>query len=310
VKTVKFTFLFNVRINSQERYFRLIETLNSIPEILDSNFSIRVRGNLKDLNFQSVHSCQFYFGSSWNEWNLDLIEQVAASPSEYYILMQEDHLLEMSKNNFNSLLREVKELSIDYLPLSFHPHYEVFTKELFRKCPSNEIKEKVTFWDLDKHSYSRTNFQNRNYLLNLIGIYKKDLLLRLLLRSRPYYKQFSIQTPFNFERRPNETWFLPIRWAYPHNEVFACIDDDHGLEGYSLISRGKYKSQSTRLIEHHDVYSRNSSINFDRFKKIFASKLSKKIQVLPRNLTYSIEFVFNCRKRRKVVRKLLTNPNS
>jgi 6-phospho-3-hexuloisomerase len=38
---------------------------------------------------------------------------------------------------------------------------------------------------------------------------------------------------------------LPIRFAFPNQELFACIDDDLNTEGYSLVSRGVYKKVGT-----------------------------------------------------------------
>ena len=103
----KFTFVFNVRVNSEERFRRLINVVDGIPKTHRLNFSIRVRGNLKNVYFRLRHPSLLYFGSTWNEWNLDVIEQVLATPSDYYILMQEDHLLKMSRKNFTNLLNEI-----------------------------------------------------------------------------------------------------------------------------------------------------------------------------------------------------------
>jgi hypothetical protein len=303
---VKFTFVFNVRINNEERFRRLIHAVNSIPKIHLLNFSIRIRGNLKNVDFRVRHPSHLYFGSTWKEWNLDVIEQVVATPSDYYILMQEDHMLKMTGENFTDLLNEIEAYSVDYLPLSFHPHYEAFVKDLKRIFPLNRPKKGLSVWDLNKQNYFRSNLKNRNYPLNLIGVYKKELLLRLLTRSRPFYKQYSIQTPFNFEQNPDESWFLPIRWAYPASEVFACVDDDHGIQGYSLISRGEYKSNVERVVEHHDLNPLITLKKFPWFIRFLVNQMPTKIQVLPRNLKYSFEFFLNMGKRRTIVKKLLS----
>jgi len=305
MKPERFTIIFNVRINSDERYRRLMLAIKSIPKIDGLNFSIRIRGSVKNVSFQLRHPSCIYSGSTWNEWNLDVIEQVTASPSNYYILMQEDHLLKMSQMDFTKLLSEVEACSVDYLPLSFHPHYEIFVKELIRNFSPNESKDGLIFWDLDKQNYAKINLKNRNYPLNLVGVYKKELLLRVLIRSRPFYKQYSIQTPFNFERKPKETWFLPIRWAYPIDEVFACIDDDHGIEGYSLMSRGEYKSEIARVVEHHDVIRSNSPEKSNWLKTSLIKWIKTDIQVFTRNIRYSLEFLLAMRKRHTVIKELL-----
>lgn len=306
MKQMRFTLVFNVRIDNDERYRRLVNAVNSIPKIHGLNLSIRIRGSFKDMDYRLMHPSCLYFGSTWNEWNLDVIEQVLASPSDYYILMQEDHLLKMAPVNFTNLLNEIEASSVDYLPLSFYPHYGAFVKDLNKILPLNIPQKELSVWDLDKQNYLRSNLKSRNYPLNLIGIYKKELLLRLLTRLRPFYKQYSIQTPFNFERKPSETWFLPIRWAYPTSEVFACIDDDHGIEGYSLVSRGEYKSSVERVIEHHNLERIISPKKNNLFIRFLLNLMPTQIQVLPRNIKYSLEFFLNSRKRHVVTKKLLT----
>jgi hypothetical protein len=44
---------------------------------------------------------------------------------------------------------------------------------------------------------------------------------------------------------------LPMIWAFPNRELFACTDDDHGIEGYSLASRFGNQEGLSRKIEHH-----------------------------------------------------------
>jgi hypothetical protein len=302
---MKFTVIFNVRINSEERFDRLVLAINSIPKFKDLSFSIRVRGTSKNFNFPPIDQCSFYFGSSWNDWNLDLIEQITRSPTLYYILVQEDHLLNMNQLNFESLLHEIVDSSVDYLPLSFYPHYQNFVNEMSKNYSTTSTGNLI-FWDLDKRSYSRIQVENRNYPLNLLGVYKKELLLKMLTRARPFYKQYSIQTPFNFEINPKENWFLPIRWAYPKSEVFACIDDDHGIKGYSIVSRGEYQSKIKRVVEHHDKLYIDNPRRFNFLLRFFVGFLKTDVLVLPRNIKYSIEYISNFNKRRRIIRQLLS----
>lgn len=294
-----------MRINSLERASRLLSLIENIPKVENSNLSIRVRGNLDNLPLKSKNPNRIYYGTSWNEWNLDLFEQVVESPSAYYILIQEDHKLKVSEEKLKFLLREISNFSIDYLPLSFHPQYKNFVKELSRNCSHGQIEKEFMYWDLSRRCFNNVLPGNRVYPLNLIGVYKKELILRLLRRIRPLYKEFSIQTPYNFERNPRESWYLPIRWAYPQGEIFACIDDDHGIQGYSLISRGEYDSNVKRVVEHHNIKSNTSSIKFNRIKKFLLPRLGTKLPAFLRNLKYSVEFLRNLPRRRSVVKKLL-----
>ena len=51
--------------------------------------------------------------------------------------------------------------------------------------------------------------------------------------------------------------WLPYRIGILKKELFASIDDDLGCKGYSLISRGKYKSLK--------IKSKNKTIKKDKF---------------------------------------------
>ena len=54
-------------------------------------------------------------------------------------------------------------------------------------------------------------------------------------------RKFPKETPFEMEKSPEQVDVLPIVFALPKEEFFACIDDNLGEGGYSLIERGLYK---------------------------------------------------------------------
>jgi hypothetical protein len=126
------------------------------------------------------------------------------------------------------------------------------------------------------------------YLVSLASIFRKDFFKKLLVRDQRklpraltpiIYKLISLvqklgfkfeqrkcfdaidrfffyrlrlfpkETPFDLEKRPHRYDMLPLRTAFPRQELFVCIDDDSVPEphGYSLISRGMYPFAS-RLI--------------------------------------------------------------
>ena len=41
------------------------------------------------------------------------------------------------------------------------------------------------------------------------------------------------KTPFDFEKHHDTHW-LPLRMSIPKFELFACLDDDNSVDGYSL----------------------------------------------------------------------------
>jgi len=67
-------------------------------------------------------------------------------------------------------------------------------------------------------------------------------------------RKYPKETPFEMEKNPERLDILPIRWAVPKQEIFACIDDNIKEQGYSLIERGLYKNSN-------NIIDINSHIN-------------------------------------------------
>lgn len=59
-------------------------------------------------------------------------------------------------------------------------------------------------------------------------------------RIRKYPKE----TPFEMEKDPERIDILPLKFSLPNRELFACIDDNINVKGYSLVERGLYRNKS------------------------------------------------------------------
>jgi hypothetical protein len=88
--------------------------------------------------------------------------------------------------------------------------------------------------------------KSKSYIISVCGIFKKNLFYRILSSNRPFLRRWSKFTPFDFEKRWDDTWILPIIYGIPKFEMFASIDDDNKHPGSSLISRGYYRKRITR----------------------------------------------------------------
>ncbi len=308
------TILFNIRINDQKRadlFRNLLIQLVKLPNLI---FSIRIRGDLQDqvildckdiLKNNKCIKTRILIGSSYKDWCLDLLEQVALSPSEYFLIIPEDHQFISTIPFLDETLNDICENSVDFLALSFYPHYEIFVKNLIARKPKLSISDYINYWDLQKWDIKSIPRSHRNYLLNLAGAYKKDLLVKVLVSNRPLLKKFSKETPFNFEQPPSQYWFLPIRWGYPKSELFACVDDDHSIPGYSLNSRRKLAGSQERVIEHHDEYANKKT----KTSKWIKSKINIDWNPLFRTLDYNFNFYKDYRLRKNIIRKILNYGN-
>ncbi|NQU32110.1 MAG: hypothetical protein HQ521_02650 [Bacteroidetes bacterium] len=66
-------------------------------------------------------------------------------------------------------------------------------------------------------------------------------------KNDPKLRRWPKETPFDFEKNDKDLHWLPIKMAISKDELFACIDDDNGIPGYSLQSRGLYPKREIRL---------------------------------------------------------------
>ena len=87
--------------------------------------------------------------------------------------------------------------------------------------------------------------------------------------------------PFDFEKKSKDNVVDLMLAALPKLELFASIDDDHGIEGYSLISRGFYKENITR--------NKLKEIEFNSKPNIFKTMCSK---FMPNLILKLVKFLY------------------
>ena len=302
-------FAFNVRINSHERLHRLLEILEYLGP--GSRLSVRIRGEFSNdqslEKFNSYRNWMVFSKSTYNEWKLDLLEQITKSNCKHIVLLQEDHLPTVPYEELIKILSQCSQQNVDFMPLSFFPQYLLFADTLKKGASIGFKDHDVYFWNLDR-SFSKSIDTNlKNYPVNLVGYFSRDLLTKILCTERPLFKRYSIESPFDFEQKINETWYLPIKWAFPDNELFACVDDDHGISGYSLQSRVSNSIAKNRTINHHEdglILGVFSNL-LPRLKKKIVRIIPNFILVFPRNFRYTWISFRGIPKRKRLQRMLL-----
>jgi hypothetical protein len=303
--------LLNSRINSEHRYERLIALLSWIGK--DYKAVIRVRGIAKYKSrlepFESYSNIKFFYENSFQDWKLDLMQQVLVFRSSTYLLLQEDHLPVVGRKKLREVVNEAVSANLDYLPLSFFPQHSNFINHLNLEKAKLSYSENLDMWTLDKSTIRKMNDTTSYVYISLVGFFSKKLLIRILKSYRPFYKTYSVTSPFDFEQNSSQTWFLPIRFGFPKSELFANIDDDHSVQDYSLISRGLYKEDIVRQVQHHDIDpNKNSMSKFLPLLKYIALRYCPNyLIVLPRNFRYTLFFYKNINIRRKSLRFMMKN---
>jgi len=202
-------------------------------------------------------------GDDYDEWRTNTFQQVWESQTPYVLLLQEDHQLVSNINDFQRFVLEVVSANVDVWQPSFFPEYHKNRKILepidIRSAESSMVA------DLDKRSWKKIEVIDKNYLISLVGLYKKDLCLTLLKSPHPFLRHYHPSTPFDFEQSQSQTWFLPIRYGLPKKEIMGCIDDDLSVPGSSLISRGLYSFDHERA-NPRKYLSENTNHNIKRIR--------------------------------------------
>ena len=289
----RLVYILNVRISDEIRLNRLLNLIGNLSQDASTLISLRIRGTYAEsfdwAGFAVDIPVQLYINSSFQEWKLDLLEQVTRIDSDHYFLIQEDHALLASTDLLKRVLLDVEQNNIDFLPLSFHPHYQNFVKNLHESNSEEIIAPSVSSWALTRRVLRGIPMRDRNYPVSLLGLYSRSLLIKIICSEFPLYKQYSVESPFNFEQNPSRVWYLPIRWGFPKQELFACIDDNHDIAGYSLHARGLATLDGKRRISHHDQNSILDSPGekTNQIKSWLISFLPSFVSVIPRNYQYS-----------------------
>jgi hypothetical protein len=118
----------------------------------------------------------------------------------------------------------------------------IFYKDLFKKMLKDEQKKLPIF--LTRLLFKAMGFLT--YYLHILG--RKHKRYFWIVNKVFFHKlrKFSRETPFELEQPETRTDRLPLKMAFPKQELFACIDDDLSApetQGSSLISRGLYPLQ-------------------------------------------------------------------
>jgi len=216
-----------------------------------------------------IKSAKYDYLLIWNEDHLNLAPQ-----SIYKEMITEMSLL---KVEYLGISFFQNNMALKDIP--FEPHqyvdYVFLTKDNWTKAVNNEaggykpfllslsgIYDKRLFKKLLLADYIDLGAVLRKKIRHSLLFIARLLLLKKILKG--YYKkvavgvnnsaglyavpEFSIETPFNLERNQYRTELLPLRYAMPRQELFACIDDDNAISGSSLISRGLYSPKLTTKI--------------------------------------------------------------
>jgi hypothetical protein len=247
----------NILINSQERLETFKETISNWQEKIAIDMKIRVRGNFAT---EATNYCKKYTnvkckkGSDFIQWRIQAHLDILELNSKYVMIFLEDHQIVSSQSHFNEIVTSLIKDEVDVFQYSWFEHYRE-TRQFLENCSS----------DMSSRILSLTiNLENRNefvrhsgrYIVSLTSIFRKEVLLELLKTHRPWFKKYDSRGPFDVEKSPKLSFYLPLKFALPISEFALCVDDEMGITGTSAVSRGLSNLPLTkRGMNHYSKFS-------------------------------------------------------
>ena len=286
----------NFFIDNEERYQRMKDSFYSFKDFNPNEWVINIRGKLKNeagqfLKKEIGDKLNLFYLKNRRGWAHDSRILVKNIKSDFIFFWIEDHILISSIEDFKNCVREMKKFQADQLLYSF------LTKEIKARFDIIKPDKKgnfITTTRLDKQNcnYIRKKLNKDFYCTSCVSIMTNSFFRIVLDSNKPLLKRWPRYLPFDFEKKSKDNVKSIIIHSLPNKELFACIDDDRGENGYSLISRGLYKNRISREIlkmEEYDFMKRDNNLK-NLFKKFF---LLRMIVRFFKRIFYTINLFYN-----------------
>lgn len=255
--TPTLTIFANFRIDNKERFNRMVDSFESFKNINADKWVINIRGKykLKVLFFLEKHLgnklCPFFMESN-KGWFYDTRNMLEEINTDYVFFWIEDHINMISNVGiYKKILTDMLITNADILIYSFLN--DAYLKR-YKTANIEKETDNIILYNIDKDMVDNiTKNYGLFYIITTVSFLKTSFFKKIICTNHPILKRWPRNTPFDFEKKSTDTCFLPVRYAVPKYELFASIDDDFGVKGYSLVSRGidKWDNRSTiRLKEY------------------------------------------------------------
>ena len=262
----------NFRIDSEERLQRMKDSFESFKGAEIQQWVINARGYFKDDAVQYLkdrlgEKLILFNLESKQGWFFDSRKMLDKIQSEYVLFWIEDHICTCGVEKLNAIIYEMRDLKIEYLGYSWFGMGKSLSE-----FDNLEIRNADNIIKLHYDKYQNSLRQNNSiriingptYIISVCGIFSKDLFLRIVMCNRPWIRRWPKETPFDFEKRWDDDYILPINYGVTKIELFSAIDDDNKHPGSSLISRGMYPEREIRG-------ARSVPKRFQRIRKVLRS---------------------------------------
>jgi len=232
----------NFRIDTKERYLHMKYSFYSFKDIPAEKWIINIRGPYAKDSIKFLHENlkeKFIPHEKCNEngWLYDTRQMLSDINSEYILLWIEDHANLAKISLLQDIIEEMKKNDIDSLWYSWWKYGHLRKRyHGVQLTPGNNID--YFNYTLDNNKIIQSN--GGSFIISAVSIFKTSFFKKIISVDDPIPRRWPKDTPFDFEKGPNDIHWLPFKHALPKQELFACIDKDSDCENYCLQTRGLY----------------------------------------------------------------------
>ena len=286
----------NFFIDNEERLQRMKDSFYSFRDVQPSEWRINIRGRLKHiacdfLSSELGNKVSVYFLQSKKGWLHDSYSFMQDVQSDFVFFWIEDHICLVGPDVLRAVLKEMYYFSADQLWYSW---FHRSTWSTLSHLSVAEEGDHISIFKIDDASArkARKTLGRDFYVVSAVSLFKKDFFLKTLCSNRPFLKRWPKHLPFDFEKKSRDCVVTKICLAMPKIELFAAIDDDHGVSGYSLISRGMYPDRMSRS----EIKALEFGLSKSRGKYKFLPRLVRSVLIslysFSKRIRYSLSYVF------------------
>ena len=262
-----YSIIANFFINDKETLQRMRDSAFSFKDAKYKIWIINIRGAYKEeashfLKKLIPTKCKISF-HDFQDWQKETKLIINEVSTDFILFWVEDHILQTECNVLDEVIFEMEKRESDFLLYTFFCFG--YHKKVYDSLDSHTLKNDryISTFKLSISEYFKIMelrdihpYLNQ-YVTALPSIFSKKFFMKLL--NNRHYNFKNIETPHFIEKPIFSIRYMPFKMSYLKNELFASIDDDRGIEGYSLISRKLYPAR---------VSVKFSSIDHDRHYNI------------------------------------------
>jgi hypothetical protein len=251
MKTPSLTIFANFWINDDENLLRMKDSFRSFSDICAEKWIVNVRGKHSAnvslfLREELGERLSIHMIESGKGWFHDSKQVAEGLSTEFVLVWVEDHVNVNRIGMYEEILREMAISGSDYLCYSWW--FLGHAREIYDGLEKTDHRN-TEFLELTRDNAKDLDFFGRRpYLISLSSILTRGLFFEILSARDPKLRRWPKETPFDFEKSASDVHWLPLRMSVPKEELFASIDDDNGIEGYSLHARGLYPERVKRTL--------------------------------------------------------------